>query len=884
MIDCAVRSVRPSVREFSQAMFSALMLWLGCATGVARAQTPEQMQIFSGLTPEQQQAVMQSVSQGSAVSSTASVPSATEDKAAAAARAKAAGAGANKAATSEKAAAGRATIKDIASGTKMPDAAMKKDEPKKDEPKKDESAAVRIESNDATVFGIEGLPHYGYDLFDDVPSTFAPVTDVPVPADYVVGPGDQFTFQLYGNTNRTTRLVVTRDGRINVPEFGPISVGGKSFSSVQSELETRVEKQLVGVHASVSMADTRSIRVFVLGEATRPGSYTVSGLSTMTGALFASGGVKTMGSLRSIQLKRQGNVVRTLDLYDLLMKGDTSNDTKLLPGDVIYAPTVGPTVAVQGGVKRPAIYELKGNEKVSDVIKLAGGLTADADAGKISLVRIDASGKRTVLDVNLNQPALAATTLRNGDALSVAMVPSTLDSGIVLTGHVHAPRTVAWHQALRLTDVIDSVDALKPKADLHYVLIRREIAPDRHIEVLSADLSKALAGRGGASDLALQPRDRITVFDLQSDRAAVIKPVLEELKLQSQALSPTQSVTIGGRVKAAGEYPLEPGMKIGDLIRAGGGLDDAAYTVQAELIRHSITTEGASQIQILSIQLAALANGDAGANIALQPADELNIKQLPDWQERTQVTLTGELRFPGTYTVRRGETLRSLIERAGGLTDKAYAPASVFTRKSIREKEQETIDTLARRMQNDLATNALRAAQSMQMSQAAQAGAAQVAAGQQLISQLKSATPVGRLVIDLEQILRSSVGSESDIALVDGDVLMVPPRRAEVSVVGEVQFPAAHLYAAKLDRADYIAQSGGATRKADTSRIYVVRANGAAATAKSGLFLGSSVQIQPGDSIVVPLDTERMSALPLWQAVTQIIYNTAIAAAAVHSF
>jgi protein involved in polysaccharide export with SLBB domain len=838
------------------------MMWLGCATGVARAQTPEQMQIFSGLTPEQQQAVMQSVSQSSAVSGTDSGPSATGDKVAAASRA--------------KAAAARAPIKDSVSGTKAPGGAVKKDDAKKDE-----SPAIRIESNDGRIFGIEGLPHYGYDLFDDVPSTFAPVTDVPVPADYVVGPGDQITFQLYGNTNRTTRLVVTRDGRINVPEFGPINVGGKSFSSVQSELETRVEKQLVGVHASVSMADTRSIRVFVLGEATRPGSYTVSGLSTMTGALFASGGVKSIGSLRSIQLKRQGNIVRTLDLYDLLMKGDTSNDTKLLPGDVIYAPTVGPTVAVQGGVKRPAIYELKGNEKVSDVIKLAGGLAADADASKVSLVRIDASGKRTVMDVNLNQPARAATTLRNGDALSVATVPSTLDSGIVLVGHVHAARTVAWHQGLRLTDVIDSVDALKPKADLHYVLIRREVAPDRHIEVLSADLSKALAERGGGSDVVLQARDRITVFDLQSDRAAVIKPVLEELKLQSQALNPTQSVSIGGRVKAAGEYPLEPGMKISDLIRAGGGLDDAAYTVQAELIRHSITAEGAGQTQILSIQLAALANGDASANIALQPADELNVKQLPDWQERAQVTLTGEFRFPGTYTVRRGETLRSLIDRAGGLTEKAYAAGSAFTREAIREKEQETIDTLARRMQNDLATTALQAAQ---VGQAAQSNATQATVGQQLISQLKSATPVGRLVIDLDQILRSSVGSDSDLALVDGDALMVPPRRADVSVVGEVQSPASHLFAANLGRADYIAKSGGVTRKADTGRIYVVRANGAVATGRSRLFGGSSVMIEPGDSIVVPLDTERMNVLPLWQAVTQIIYNTAIAAAAVHSF
>ena len=196
--------------------------------------------------------------------------------------------------------------------------------------------------------GPEALKPFGYDLFQRSPSTFAPVTNVPVPADYVVGAGDELAVQLYGNQNRSLILIVGRDGRINFPELGPINVGGQRFTAVQSEIESRVARQMIGVRASVSMGDTRSIRVFVLGDANRPGSYTISGLGTITSALFAAGGVKPIGSLRNIELKRQSTVVRRLDLYDMLIRGDTTDDTKLLQGDVIFIPPVGPTVGVDG--------------------------------------------------------------------------------------------------------------------------------------------------------------------------------------------------------------------------------------------------------------------------------------------------------------------------------------------------------------------------------------------------------------------------------------------------------------------------------------------------------------------------------------------------------
>lgn len=728
--------------------------------------------------------------------------------------------------------------------------------------------------------GAAGLKPFGYDLFNQAPSTFAPVTDVPVPVDYVVGPGDQLTVLLYGSQNKTLKLVVGRDGSVNFPELGPINVAGQTFSAVRGNLEARVPRQMIGVRASVTMGDARSIRVFVLGESNRPGSYTVSGLGSVTTALFASGGVKPIGSLRDIQLKRQGAVVRRIDLYDLLIRGDTSNDAKLLPGDVIFIPPVGATVAVDGEVKRPAIYELRGETNVATVIQLAGGLTPEADNTRVAVVRVDENRQRVVLNVPLAAAEGRSAALRNGDSLRVLRLRPTLDSGVVLEGHVFRPGAVAWREGLRLSDVIVSVDELKPNADLGYILIRRELPPDRRISVLSADLSAALRSPGSRADPELARRDRVMVFDSEAGRRQALEPLLAEIRRQADISRPSEIVRVDGRVKAAGEYPLEPGMRVSDLVRAGGGLQDAAFGGHAELTRFTTGGDGRKN-ELIDIDLTAAQSGNPAANVVLQPFDVLNIKEVPEWSAREQITLSGEVRFPGTYPIRRGETLRSVLDRAGGLTSLAFPSGAVFTRKELQEREQLQVDRLADRLQTDLAASALQGAQANQ-NQAGQT----LAVGQSLLAQLKTTKAVGRLVIDLNRVIAAPVGSATDVSLRDGDRLIIPKVRQEVTVIGEVQNSTSHFYRAGLSRDDYIALSGGTTRKADKRRIYVVRADGSViANGSRGWFArGSQVGINPGDTVVVPLDTERMPTLPLWQAVTQIIYNIAIAAAAVKSF
>ena len=729
--------------------------------------------------------------------------------------------------------------------------------------------------------GAAGLKPFGYDLFLKAPSTFAPVTNVPVPADYVLGPGDRLEVQLYGNQNRTLKLQVGRDGRLSFPEVGPIIVGSLRFNEAKSLIEARVAREMMGVRASVTMGETRSILVFVLGDATRPGSYTISGLGTITSALYAAGGVRPIGSLRKIELKRQGTLVRRLDLYDLLIRGDTTDDAKLLPGDVIFIPPVGATVSVDGEVHRPAIYEQTSTSTVADVLRLAGGLTPEADSSRVVLTRIDANRGRIVVPVDLAGGADRTQVVHDGDLLRVARVRPTLDSGVLVKGYVFAPGAFAYRNGMRLSNVIGSVDELQPNADIHYLLIRRELPPDRRIDVLSADLSSALQAPGSAADVPLMPRDQITVFDLQTGRDRIIHPILEELRLQSNLARPTHVVRVDGRVKVPGEYPLEPGMRVSDLIRAGGSLQDAAYAGSAELIRYVTVGGERRNTELVNINLEGVLRGDPRADILLEPFDLLNIKELPQWGMQESIELSGEIRFPGRYVLKRGETLKSVIIRAGGLTEYAFPYGAVFTREELRKREQEQIDELAERLKHDLAILAL---QSVAVSQG-QGGGAALTVGQALLSQLKATRAVGRLVIDLSRTLDAKGGSSADVILRGGDRLIVPKFQQEITVLGEVQDSTSHLYRAGMTRDDYIALSGGATRRADTDRIYIVHANGSVvANEGSRWFERSDTAVRPGDTVVVPLNAEHLPPLPFWQAVTSILYNVAIAAAAVHSF
>jgi len=727
--------------------------------------------------------------------------------------------------------------------------------------------------------GKEALKPFGYDLFDNSTVGLLPMLNLPVPSDYVVGPGDMLQVQLFGSVNQTLRIVVGRNGQVDFPQLGPIQVAGHRYSELQADIEGRVSRQMIGTHANVSMGELRTISVFVLGSASYPGSYTVSSLATVTTALFAAGGVMSNGSLRAIHVKRQGQMIRSFDLYDLLMRGDSSNDIRLEAGDAVFIPPVGQTASIEGEVQRPAVYELKGNQSVADLIRMGGGLTPDADASQAALVRVDPAQRRVVLEVNPSTANAADLPLRNGDLLQVARLRPQIDSGITIKGHVYRQKYVAWHEGIRLSEAIPSVDDLMLGADQHYLLIRRELPPNRRISVLSADLAAALRSPGSASDIALSPHDTILVFDKDATRTHQIDSVLNELRLQSSLGEPTQIVHVDGEVKAPGEYPLEPDMRVSDLLRAGGGLDPDAYENRVELSRYSIENGNQRETRIIVLDLAAINAGDRSADLQLQPYDRLSIKQISGWGEQDQIQIKGEVRFPGEYAIRPGETLSSVISRAGGPTQFAFIEGSLFTRVELKAREQAQLDRFAIRLRTEIAEVAL-------MGVRAQQGSAPsaISVGESLLTQLAEANAVGRLVIDLRAVIAGKSGSSDDVILRNGDQLFIPKQRQEVMVLGEVEDPTSHLYKRDMNREDYISQSGGPTRQADKSRIYVVRANGSVDSGGRGWFHnGDNVQIHAGDAIIVPLDTERLPALTLYTAVTAILYNIAIAAAEARS-
>ena len=487
-------------------------------------------------------------------------------------------------------------------------------------------ALLDVESAAAQV-----LKPFGYDVFEESESPrFEPVTSGPVPQDYVLGPGDMIRVQLFGNVNGIYEFEVSRDGVLNLPELGPITVAGLPFSEFRQDLNERVEQMLIGTQVSVTMGELRTIRIFILGDAKRPGSYVVSSLATISSSLYSSGGISEIGSLRNIQLKRNGKVVSTLDLYDLLIKGDTSGDQRLQPGDVILIPPVGPTVGVGGAVRRPAIYELNGASSVADVIKLAGGLKAVAFPAASRIERIDSADRRTVISLEAESPDGAGMAVVDGDMLFVPEVLDRLEGSVELSGHVYRSGAYQFRPGMRLTDLVPSADYLMPGADTGYVLVRREDG-NNLATVVSADLRSAWVNPASPENLVLQARDTVHVFSFAFGRQRVIKPLLEELQLQSRVDQPYREVSVSGSVKAPGIYPMEPGMRVSDLLRAGGHLSEEAYTLRAELARYTVIGEEYRVGEVVDIDLDAILKGESSADLLLDEHDHLRVSSIPQW-------------------------------------------------------------------------------------------------------------------------------------------------------------------------------------------------------------------------------------------------------------
>ncbi len=524
----------------------------------------------------------------------------------------------------------------------------------------------------------KNIQQFGYSFFRE--TKFAADRNLPVTADYLLAPGDTLVVTVWGAVNGTYEVPINRSGEVAIPKVGPVKLAGLPFGSVRDVLKNRLASIYRNFDLSVNMGRLRTIKVYVVGEVAAPGDYSVSGLGTVINALGAAGGPTKNGSLRNIKVRRAAGGEEPVDLYDFFTNGDKSRDIRLQSGDTIFVPVIGRVVAVAGNVKRPAIYELKHEQTLKEVLSLAEGITATGNLQQVQISRTEANAKKSVIDLNLDplkagkplDELAAAVKINDLDVVRVYGISGLLRGHVKISGHVERQGYYAIAPGQRISGVL-AADNLLPEYHTELLEITRLVPPDLHREKLLLKLSAALA-KDPAHDIELKEFDTLRVFSRWD---------LEE----------RLTVRVNGEVQQPGQYRHYSGMTVRDLLVQAGNPKASAFLKNAEISRLSLRNERA-QMEPITINLDEVLKGDPAHNLVLAPFDELNVRRIPNWatEKDRYVKLSGEFVFPGTYPIYRGERLSSVIARAGGFTDKAYLPGAKYTREIVRKLQQQRLD------------------------------------------------------------------------------------------------------------------------------------------------------------------------------------------------
>ncbi len=713
------------------------------------------------------------------------------------------------------------------------------------------------------------LPIYGASLFSSVPSTFAPLDLTPVPLDYIVGPGDELRIRAWGQVNFQINVRVDRSGEVFLPQVGPVHVAGMAFSALGAHLRGAVGRVYRNFDLTVDVGQIRAIQVYVSGEARRPGVYTVSSLSTLVDALFASGGPSVQGSMRRVQLRREGALVTEFDLYDLLMRGDKSKDVKLQSGDVILIPAVGPQAAVTGSVRNPAIYELKENESLSGLLANAGGVSSVASEARVSIERIEDHRDRFAMEVAYDASGLA-TAMADGDLVRVFSIVPIYRKTVILRGNTANPGRFAWHVGMRLSELIPDKESLMTR---NYWWKRSQAGlPVPEFEPTP-----------GFSDMR-QPAE---------NQAVTLKPAPPEEPdasgqnglQQGQGLSAQQrgrSTSLASQQAGFSSRVVAPAQRTE--IRAFAPEIDWDYAVIQRLDPETL------KAVLIPFDLGKLVlQHDASQDLELQAGDVVSVFseadiRVPLADQTKSITLDGEFIHAGVYTAQPGETLRHLVERAGGLTPNAYLYASEFARLSTRALQQARIDEYVQTLSMAIQRSSLAlASSSSSASQDLTSGAPAQSSERDIIASLRQIRATGRIVLRFTPN-SSGVDSLPDIPLEDGDRFVVPSVPATVNVVGSVYDQNSFLYQPGRRAGTYLRQAGGPNRDADRGHEFVIRADGEVVSRdKNKSIWGNefnNVRIYPGDTIMVPEKTFKPSALRGFTDWSQMFSQFALGAAA----
>lgn len=692
----------------------------------------------------------------------------------------------------------------------------------------------------------QALPVFGADFFRSVltarPPALAPS------ADHILGPGDEVLIRSWGQVDFDTRAVVDRSGNIFLRGIGSVNVAGMKFAELQPYLTARMAKTFKDFNLAVTLGNLRSIQVLVVGQVRRPGSYDLSSQSTIIHALFQARGPSSRGSMRNIVLKRAGREVATFDLYDLLLGGDKSRDLSLQDGDVLYVPAVGGVVAVLGSVNVPAIYELKGNNTLGDVLQFAGGLTPTAAGRKATLERVEERSVRKVEELALDGNGLAQPA-RSGDLITIRALSEKFANGITVRGNVAVPGRFPWREGMRIRDLFPSREALVTRA--YWQKQNSIVRPDLENNITTAP-------------------DYETLFQ----------------KLYGSAPAPAE--------------PVKPAQPNGNGNgKAGIGQDQLRHEIKqtspeinwdyASVQRFN---EDDLSSSLLPFNLGKAISDPADANnLLLQPGDVVTIYsqadiKVPLAKQPKYVRLEGEFAVAGVYELKEGETLQQLIARVGGFTPSAYLYGAEFTRESAREAQQQQLDAFTDRLERDVERTTSIKAQNLVSPEEAAGLSATAQSQRNLVAKLKQIRATGRVVLGLPP-WQNDARALPDFVLEDGDRFVVPYRVATVNVIGAVYNENSFLHKADRSVSYYVRQAGGGTPMADKRHIFVVRADGSLIQKGrgDGWFTGGvgSVKLMPGDTVIIPERLERTALLRGLRDWTAILSQVTLGAAALRT-
>ncbi|MBI2375333.1 MAG: SLBB domain-containing protein [Deltaproteobacteria bacterium] len=713
------------------------------------------------------------------------------------------------------------------------------------------------------------IKQFGYELFENRIVTFTPVTSVPVGPDYIVGPDDQLVITVWGATDARYDVTVDREGKVTLPELGVVYVGGLTFEETKALINKRFNRFYKNtVQLTVGMGALRTMKIFVVGHVVQPGSFEVSSLSTLVNALFAAGGPTKNGSMRNIQVKRDGKTVVAFDFYDFLLRGDKSKDIRLLPSDVIFVPPVGPLAGVAGNVNTPAVFELSGETHLQDLLDMAGGVRATGYTQRLQVERIFKNTAKGVLDLNLEALNERSNVLmQDGDLVKIFSISQAITNPIELSGNCQRPGTYEWREGIRVKDILTGPEMLLPDTFFDFALIERLVPPYYQKAYVSIDLKKLLFEGDEDANLELQPYDKIVVFDKKS-------------------MKDDEKVRIAGAVNRPGSYEFRDGMTLSDLLKLAGGLKRYAYRETGELTRIRLTQDGPVTERLIVNPGRAL-RGDAEFDFPLREDDFLHVRQIPDYHVYRVVNLVGQVKFPGAYTIRKGEPISSVIERAGGYTTAAYLKGAMLRRASVARIQKQHLDQIIDRLEFQL----MRPEGAKPLLDQAETDPDAEKRKEELIAKLRAQQPLGRLTIRLWGPLESFRASDDDIPMEGGDTLVIPERSNQVQVLGSVFNESAFVHRANGTVSTYLRLAGGATEDADESEMFLLKVDGTVASARqpdvsgvhwdpegrrwvAGGFL--SMRPDPGDTLVVPEELDHVAWLQDIRDVSQILLNLAV--------